>query len=90
MVVFVHLCACVCTCLSANESLHIDTLYSHKYVCRCMQAWFLTYCVVLISSTVAYVTVEGKKMKMSKNNLIPVMQWKYTLAHLHGEMKYEV
>ncbi len=33
---------------------------------------------------------EKKKMKMSDNNLIPVMQVKYTLAHLHGEMKYEV
>lgn len=71
-------------------SLHTDTLYSHTYVCKCMQACFLIHCVVLISSTVDYVPVKGKKMEMSNTNLIPVMQLKYTLAHLHGEMKYEV
>lgn len=49
------------------------------------------YACVLTSSAVAYVLMKEKKMKMSNNNLILlVMQVKYTLAHLHSEMKYEV
>lgn len=52
--------------------------------------WFSMHFVVLISSTVAYAPMKEKTVKMSHTNLIPVMQVKYTLAHLHGEMKYEV
>lgn len=55
-----------------------------------MHVWFLIHYVVLSSSTVACVPMKEKKKKMSDNNLIPVMQVKNTLAHLYGEMKYEV
>lgn len=56
-----------------------------------MHVWFLINYAVLTSSVIAYALMKEKKMKMSNNNLIlSVMQVKYTLPHLHREMKYEV
>lgn len=46
---------------------------------------FLIHEALLISSPVKQKTM----IKMSQINLTPVMQVKFTLAHLHGEMKYE-
>lgn len=78
VLVFVHMF--ICDLVFA----YLCTFWSHTFVCMCMHVWFLIHFVVLISSTVACVPMKEKKMKMSDNNLIPVMQVKYTLAHLHG------
>lgn len=96
---FVPVRACVCVSTSINKHVHIhvyvhmficDLVFAYLHVCRCTHVWFLIHYVVLISSTLVCVPMKEKKTKMSHNNLIPVMQVKYTLAHLHGEMKYEV
>lgn len=83
---------CLCLCIYKHAYVHMficDLVFAYLHVLFFF-LYFIDHYAVLISSTVAYVPMKEKKMKMSDSNLTPVMQVKCTLAHVHSEIKYEV